>query len=433
MSVAEDDATDEARRLIGKATVQNGEGHLIAAKHIHNIQPLSSLAVPQGAHDIHDSHRDHKRPRWAGPAANTGASHCGGDGFETLHVVPSHPFGVRPNGNALLSGSSTVNYRSSMGGFARMPHELMLSILSLLSPMDLARLERTSRALRAFAAHEPVWRDALIQHTHGHLRFWKGSWKTTMAAHLRIEQVSVAVSSPPSRVPHEADTIREPSTCPLYSDLLFLPLQLASLPLSRFTPSSSNSGKSHREPYRRIERATMDSLTKQSFLDRFASKSVPCLLTGQKVGPQDELPNWTIEDVRALYPSRRIRAEALTMSMDTYATYARTCSSWDGCRAGWIPDESPFYLFDPNLAHQMQSEGRFVVPKLFREEAELLHGSGPGATGRLSSESSGVMARSWDLFSLLHDRRPDHTWIIAGPKRSGSGVSVERGCVERDT
>jgi hypothetical protein len=99
------------------------------------------------------------------------------------------------------------------------------------------------------------------------------------------------------------------------------------------------------------------------------------------------------------------------MQIDTYAAYARTCDDWERSRCGWIPDESPFYLFDPVLARAMQRDGQFIVPPIFREDGE-------GA-------DKGTMAFDWDLFGLLKDRRPDNAWIIAGPRRSGSGWHVD--------
>lgn len=329
-----------------------------------------------------------------------------------LYIVAQHPFQVKPSGNALLEiqdgrkGKQRFTMHQCMGRFAVLPHDLILFILTFLSPQEWTQIEQTSTVMRSFAAHEPLWRDALIKLTGGHLLSWKGSWKSTLAFHLSPKRKICRQFIEKDWREKLVNQRSYPST-QIYSDTLYLPIQLASLPLSRYTPAANG-----KNTFKRIQR--LANISKADFLDQYAKPSIPCLLTASTADA--DFPVWKIEDILHLYPNRRIRAEALSMSINTYSEYARTCEAWDRRRSNWIPDESPFYLFDPTLARQMQKDDLFVVPKLFRFEDK---------DNQDRNSQNGSMDPSWDLFSLLHDRRPDHAWIIAGPKRSGSAWHVD--------
>ncbi|UZJ51107.1 hypothetical protein CBS101457_000427 [Exobasidium rhododendri] len=179
-----------------------------------------------------------------------------------------------------------------------------------------------------------------------------------------------------------------------------MPSQLASSPLAIYTPHPVASKRNARC----FERVNGCHLSGDTFMEEYAMPGKPCLVVEDQ--EQTSLPSWSLTDLEALYTTRRIRSEALTMSMSCYAAYARSCQD----SQTWIPDESPFYLFDPTLAKTMQKDGTFVVPPYVRER---------------NSNNHSVMRKDWDLFSLLKEQRPDHAWVIAGPSRSGSGWHVD--------
>jgi hypothetical protein len=81
------------------------------------------------------------------------------DEQETTFVA-RHPLGVRPSGNAF---ASETNLKLSMGFVARLPDELLASILETLPPADLLRLGGTCRALHAFTRNEELWRTLFIE------------------------------------------------------------------------------------------------------------------------------------------------------------------------------------------------------------------------------------------------------------------------------
>jgi hypothetical protein len=303
------------------------------------------------------------------------------------YLAPSHPHGVKPSGNGLFARSSVRH--TSLGRLSALSDELILHIYSLLDPSDWATLQRVSHVCRVFALHETHWKEALTDKTGGHLKCWSGSWQNTYLSHYVSNQKSRPRSAP----------IRVQG---LFSDALFMPLQLASSPLDSYIPHDTASKRVARS----LERVNASTLNRDSFMEEYASKGRPCLLLED--ASTNTLPQWKLNDLKEILSSRRIRSEALTMTMACYCEYAKSCQEAES----WIPDESPYYLFDPTLARSMQKQGTFVVPSLFRKNDD-------------SDQSS--MRKDWDLFSLLQESRPDNAWVIAGPGRSGSGVSETMG------
>lgn len=97
---------------------------------------------------------------------------------------------------------------------------------------------------------------------------------------------------------------------------------------------------------------------------------------------------WTIDYLLQQFPASdaTFQIESVEWSLPTYVEYM------DSNR-----DESPLYLFDKDFATKLTANGttlqdEYLIPETFKE----------------------------DLFTLLGDARPDHRWLIVGPKRSGS-------------
>jgi len=97
---------------------------------------------------------------------------------------------------------------------------------------------------------------------------------------------------------------------------------------------------------------------------------------------------WSIEYLLEQFPSSEatFQIESVEWSLPTYVEYMSSNR-----------DESPLYLFDKDFATKATANGialeeDYWIPETFKE----------------------------DLFTLLGDVRPDHRWLIVGPKRSGS-------------
>ena len=97
---------------------------------------------------------------------------------------------------------------------------------------------------------------------------------------------------------------------------------------------------------------------------------------------------WDIQYLLDQFPSgdATFQIESVEWSLPTYIEYMSSNR-----------DESPLYLFDKDFATKTTANGialeeDYTIPETFRE----------------------------DLFILLGKARPDHRWLIVGPKRSGS-------------
>ena len=85
----------------------------------------------------------------------------GPDESVTAVIVPLHPLGVRPAGNAY---TSRTNLKASTGLFSYLPDELLVALLEQLEPCDLVRLGSTCKALFAFSRHEELWKTIFISY-----------------------------------------------------------------------------------------------------------------------------------------------------------------------------------------------------------------------------------------------------------------------------
>ncbi len=76
-------------------------------------------------------------------------------------VVPSHPLGIKPAGNAY---SATENIKLATGAFTALPDELLIQVLESVDAASLKRLGYTCKALYAFSRLEELWKTLCIEY-----------------------------------------------------------------------------------------------------------------------------------------------------------------------------------------------------------------------------------------------------------------------------
>lgn len=86
-------------------------------------------------------------------------------------VLPSHPLGVRPEGNAYTDRSQGV--RQKAGRFSLLPDELLMHFLEYLNDHSLLALGSTCKALYAFSYSNELWRALFIQYVKPRLSKWQ--------------------------------------------------------------------------------------------------------------------------------------------------------------------------------------------------------------------------------------------------------------------
>ena len=82
-----------------------------------------------------------------------------GDVESSVTVVPLHPLGIKPAGNAY---TSSTNIRSTMGIFASLPDELIIQVLEYLDSTSLLQLGATCKAFYAFSRLDDLWKALFI-------------------------------------------------------------------------------------------------------------------------------------------------------------------------------------------------------------------------------------------------------------------------------
>jgi hypothetical protein len=286
--------------------------------------------------------------------------------------------GVRPSLNALLAPHAAfAQRRASLGTLAVLPDELLLHLLALLADADAARMCAASRFLHAFAALAGSWRERCLARSAGRVRVWHGSWRGTYAA-LASRGHAPSSSSTLLPAPPRADG--------LCSDLLYAPWRLSHLHIDVAVPCT-------------LPRLAASS--HELFEGTYAGRT-PCILGASSFAAR----GWDLKRLCDEAGEAEIQAEAMRCTPETYLAYAT--SMRPPYADGVVPDESPLYLFDAQLPQRLGDN--WNVPALLgrNEKGKAQEGGG-----------------EWDhdLFGLLGERRPDYRWVIAGPERSGSGVS----------
>ncbi|KAH3667322.1 hypothetical protein OGAPHI_002971 [Ogataea philodendri] len=285
----------------------------------------------------------------------------------SLQMV-SHPLGVRPAGNLFLAGDKAAEQlHRSMGDFAAFPEELIMQIVEELdSVRDLISLMKSSRFFYAFTSFDELWKQMYLKGQT--FDRWRGSWKTSI---LRTSQTLVDCSI-------------------VHSDLLFVPYQNSHVDYHKlFEPIIADETRRQSEvldaandiPYTgSIPRVSESSLTPERFASSFHDR--PFILKSKNPA---RWPNWTLDTLSQRFQDVSFRQECVDWPLRLYTEY---CAN--------NLDESPLYLFDCNSEAMQQLKNEFARPAVFSDDM-------------------------FDVFTRHGlSCRPDHTWLIMGPHRSGS-------------
>lgn len=80
---------------------------------------------------------------------------------DEARVVPPHPLGVKPAGNAF---SAMGNAKIMAGLFFSLSDELILQVLEFLDPWSLLRLGATCKLFYAFCQFDDLWKTLFIEY-----------------------------------------------------------------------------------------------------------------------------------------------------------------------------------------------------------------------------------------------------------------------------
>lgn len=297
-------------------------------------------------------------------------------------ITPSHPLGVKPSGNALLSNVDHIKetHRKLLGDFARFPEELLVELLSYITePQDLKNLGLCSRILYAYTYSEEHWRSLYLKEYERlekmgkkdiapfGSRKWRGSWRRSV---LAIDTESLV----------QTNSL-------VFSDLLYRPYQCSTIDYTTLFKNVIDHERRSHELGRTlnslfgVERFQEGSLTLEDFRNNYIDK--PFIL--QEERGSNRWPKWDFDELHTKFSAEKFRQEAVQWNLSKYLDYAK-----NNC------DESPLYLFDCKGDAMKRLSKEYEAPLIFKDDA-------------------------FKLFQCdeVHCR-PDHRWLIAGPARSGS-------------
>ncbi len=348
----------------------------------------------------------------------------------TTYTTP-HPLGVKPSGNALLSSMvnniDSLNTRQltkelQLGYFAILPDELILTIIELLNdPKDLRNLGYCSRVFFAFTWSDENWRKLYmrsqlppssttidhIQNKSDHLHItpllikkWQGTWRRSV----------LHISSEHEFLPHLPSNL-------LCSDALYRPYQCSQINYKGFLIKDVEElGKEGDSIIKRVEESEM---TKENFQYWY---NKPFILTNRKTSSSENhttnnkhittsnlklhvnenekvfkrWPSWTIDSLKARFPTTKFRQESVDWPLELYSSYLENNH-----------DESPLYLFDCGSQAHKELAKEYEVPEVFKQDLFT--------TLSNNQENEYEIGNDFDISC-----RPNHRWIIIGPERSGS-------------
>ncbi|KAF8610119.1 Clavaminate synthase-like protein [Ceratobasidium sp. AG-I] len=303
---------------------------------------------------------------------------------------------IKPSGNFLFNSTASIRARG-LGVIHVLSDPLLLVIISTLGASDVLHLGSCSKALFAYCAHQPIWKDLFIQSSEGKLRGWAGTWRKT---YLQQFEPTGCIATPEDHCMRPRLETPAIDCTGLFSDELYQPYLCANTDVSRyFYPRSRKDGVTT-GPRSTMARADARTMTAETFERDFGSLSEPVVvfnalthLAWPAFSPVTDdrgasSPLWSLQNLRKRFSQTSFRAEALDCSLQIYCEYADNCSQ----------DDAPLYLFDSRFVEKTVGDGDsgmgadYIPPAFFGE----------------------------DLFKLMEDKRPDYRWLIVGPERSGS-------------
>ena len=269
-----------------------------------------------------------------------------------------HPEGVLPVGNAYLlppeeAAASARAKRDGLGSFAALDDALIIRLLSGgddddgVGPDALASLAACSRAMRAFAYHEDLWKAATLIAKGGDFRFTGGTWRDT------YRYTRGGGGGDPGSSDDKAKVDAPKSPPPVFSDALYFRHLGAHLPLDPEWLERDT-----------VPRVDASAMTPHRFIQDFESINRPVVVTGLCADWPSTRGEWRRDALLANHGDTKFTVGGYEMSLTDFYTYG------DGAR-----DDLPLYLFDKNFCEKApQLSTQYKTPDIFADDLFALLG-----------------------------------------------------------
>lgn len=363
----------------------------------------------------------------------------------SFHIPPlffcsnkHHPYGALPYGNIYSDENITGDSvrRRGLGDLRVLNDDQLLhGVLTYLDGHSLGRSVQCSRYLYVCGMVDSLWRDLVLrrtaataaEETEDGVDYWH-TWRDTycfMVTALRANQNSQQIiSNGEANKKNDPQTTAMSSGAPsvlisiskpkrhvpipikgVYSDIIYRTWLCQSFQINEHEEFTSVDN---------IARENHKTLTAQQFLNKYEATNTPVVIEGAT----EEWPalhkwkdtDYLIRTTTTTTATNGKKKPCLFRATSACAPLPAQFAMESYCRyAENAVEEMPLYLFDRNFDK--------LAPDLLSDYQSALYKSCPYFD---------PLQHSHDLFSLLGaDHRPDHRWLIIGPKQSGSAFHID--------
>ncbi|KAL9230842.1 hypothetical protein vseg_006138 [Gypsophila vaccaria] len=253
----------------------------------------------------------------------------------SFSLKSSHNHVVQPLGNLYLSSNERNCRDTGLGRMNVLSDELVIDILGLLGGKNLGILSLVSKSLYVFCAHEPLWRNLVLEELKGGFLF-NGSWRKTYIAAFCCRSSSSS---------GDGLVVRD-----FYSDYLFQSWLCANLEMRP-------------EWLERDNIARRRGISVEEFVAGFEELNKPVLFEGC-LENWASFGKWDKDYLIRTCGSVRFSVGPVEMDLEHYFRYSELSG-----------EERPLYLFDPKFIEKVPVLGEdYEVPVYFREDLFLVLG-----------------------------------------------------------
>lgn len=320
-----------------------------------------------------------------------------------------HPYGVLPGGNRFVSPSfeSPSSQKNNRRRKRRSEQEIFSdgiwqTVLGFCDARSLGSIVQTSRYLYV-AGHQPeLWRDLVLRRCQSSKKMIDkagSSWKDTYV------QLFASSSSHCRCLPHQPMAVSG-----VYSDDYYRTHVCRSFALPEAWFVEEDDDENDETNPTRVPAVT--NITPEAFLQRYENSNKPVILRGA-ASAAPALQQWQDPKYLSKHNTKGKSFRATSGAAPLPADF--TLEAYEEYTRFAYLEESPLYLFDRTA---FQSN-----PQWSDDFFPTFYANNPHWDPSPSPENNDY---NHDLLQHLGEgKRPDHTWLIMGPKRSGSVFHID--------
>ena len=325
-------------------------------------------------------------------------------------IEDPHPYGVLPGGNRFFgsfSNSAGADRKRSEEVF---DEKLWQQIISFCDGCSHGRLVQASRYLYVVGHQPELWRDQVLRKCAAEKSVISkvgSSWKDTFVLmfHGNHDSNGDVMST---FIPHKPMRIPNIYSDDIYRSHLCRSFAIPTAWLEQASVATTTKEAKGIGGINEVDIVSVDDLTPTEFLKKYEDQNQPVVVRGAANGKATSLWNdwgYLLQSNNIGKKSYRTTSGAAPLpgnfSLDAYRDYIRSTN---------YLEESPLYLFDRTVFATNKEWENDFFPEFYKKcpywdpTTEYGH----------------------DLLQHLGAKeRPDHTWIIMGPKRSGSVFHID--------